>query len=268
MNENFRQQVIQNLEDLDASISDGNTYYTWSSINFLYKKNVPNYKKLLISFHGALKIGSEIKPPIFRMYNYGKNEYDVLSISDKLVEEFFDKGLVLSWYQSTDTRDYETCYQNIIKYVSSKYEDVVFSGSSGGGLPALLYGCIFKRKVLIQNSQLYLKKHKFYEKAKNIISPDKFIDVGTEIHIKKYGSPLYALVMQNKGDTNHYINHWTPFKSFIKEDNTDKNFNFIEFESAPPAKSEVHPVRDYHHIISPDGTTTRALISNLFVKKI
>jgi hypothetical protein len=268
MNNNLRQQVIQKLEDLDVSIADGNTYYTWNSINFLYKKNVPNYKKLLIAFHGALKIGSEIKPPIFRMYNYGKNEYDVLCISDKLVEEFFDRNLALAWYQSTDTRDYETCYQNIIKHVSSKYEDVVFSGSSGGGLPALLYGCIFKRKILIQNSQLYLNKHKFYEKARNIIFPESFIYIDTENHIRKYGVPLHAVVMQNIGDGNHYINHWTPFKSFIEKNEDSKNFNFIEFQGKPPNQSETRPKLGYHHIISPDGTTTRALISNLFVKKI
>ena len=125
----------------------------------------------MISFHGLTrnKFNDLVPLPVFRSF-YNK-EYNTLSLSDKLLEDYSDKKLFLSWFVSPSNTNYFERYIEIIQFFINKYEKIIFYGSSGGGFPSLLFASHFNKTALIFNSQLYLEKYWYFKEFINIVQP-------------------------------------------------------------------------------------------------
>lgn len=245
--------LIDNLENFDFKKLNTNEYVEYKGVKFYYKINTKR-KNLLVSFHGSIRVGYNKKQPlpVFRFYSVKSDLYDVLCISDKLLETFYDQDLILSWYLSTTTHKYSEVYESIIKHFVSMYDEVVFTGSSGGGLPAFKFGCIFNKKVLIQNSQLYLSNYQYFNNFCNIIMPSRPLNYCIENIIFKHGTPSYAYIYQNIKDVSHMHSHFLPFKKFVTNIGNYKNIEFIDFCSYKDGDiphNRIYPDEKTHHIL-------------------
>ena len=198
MNYNFKEIKIENLVDVNLH-KDNNNYYLFNNVNFYYKINNKNAKKLLIGFHGA-NSNHEI---LFRGYNYDFNNINVLSICDVLPLKY--ENIVLSWYLSTNKINNENIYQEIISYFNNKYEKLYFFGSSGGGFPSIKYACLFNQYAIVGNSQLYLENYSYFPQLIDELKKnnDKLIYSKNQIeNILLTNTPKKILIFNNLND-NH-----------------------------------------------------------------
>lgn len=256
MNYNLNKIEIINFNEIDET--NIQNYYRYNNVDFYYKKNNIS-DKLIVSFHGAIR-GNNIRQPlpVFRSFNMKK--YNLLSISDALLELY--ENLDLGWFLYSKQSTIGNTYIEIIKFFLTKYSNVIFSGSSGGGFPSLLYSSYFYKKALIYNSQFYLDK--YYDKLKKIIDTleieiSDFEQTNCEEIIKKYNLPFCAIIYCNINDTHHYEYHFMQFRKFIFDNNLDSNFKFIEFVGNEPEHQKSH-----HHILLPNTTTDNICIDELF----
>ena len=189
--------------------------------------------------------------PVFKGYNYDNNEYDVLCISDILLKKYNHKKLLLSWFLSTKNNNYFNKYIGLFEKIfhDNKYAKIVFCGSSGGGYPSLIFSSYFANKynciALIQNCQIYLDKHNYFEKMINIIPDIDYRDV--ENFIKTH-TPPNILYIQNINDLHHYNNHFLPFCEFYENLYGEKCIKKIPFVGREPINNKTH-----HHINLPKG---------------
>lgn len=98
------------------------------------------------------------------------------------------------------------------------HANITFTGSSAGGFVSLKYACIFKQTALILNSQLYPKKHNDFKKlVKTLKDDDDYIVEALDAPslLRKYGVPKKILLYNNKQDTTQFVNHATPFYTFM-----------------------------------------------------
>jgi len=247
----FTKCDINKLNDVNENNTD--KYYRYNDIDFYYKK-YDNSDKLIIAFHGGKSCSSKTPIPIFRGYNWG---FNMLCISDKLLDLY--PKLRLSWFLSPTNLSLKNLYIEIIQFFISKYTNVIFTGCSGGGFPALFFSSYFNKKSLIQNSQLYLGN---YNNVLNDIINVLNIELGDlgetscEEIVNKYGSPLHAYIYCHTLDTGHYENHFIPFKKFINDNNLNSNFTFVDFT----VNSEKHP----HYIEIPMNTTFCQVVQQIF----
>jgi hypothetical protein len=206
----YKKTVI-NLNDIEINeITD--IHYNYKNINFLFKNK--KSKNLIISFHGAINPDTPL--PVFRLYDYECKNSDILSISDKILEDNNDKQLLLSWYLSDDTNNYDNIYQNIINYFiqNNNYENTIFIGSSGGAYPALKYASFFNKDCIIYAGQIYLDKYNYFN---HFINKTKLNlgNINMEDYIKRNGPPNRIILYQNILDTHHYLCHAKKFVEFM-----------------------------------------------------
>ena len=192
MNYNLNKVILSKLGDVKEF--DNKKYYRYNEIDFYFKGHDES-DKLLVSFHAANAGNAQnIKAPlpIFRGFNW---EYNVLCISDKLIELYPE--LSLGWYLSPLESNIMDTYVEIIGLFLDTYKNVVFTGTSGGGFPSLLFSSYFKKKALIQNSQIYLEN--YYSKLNDILhalsikQTDLSITNGEDI-VVKYGNPFMVFI--------------------------------------------------------------------------
>lgn len=253
--------VIDSLTEVHPDMLSDDTYFEYKGIHFFFKKNT-NKKNLLVAFHGAVKfnrITKTVEPnlPIFRFSNYRNKKYNVLSISDKNLETYAKNKLLLSWYLPIKSFDHEEVYKEIVNHFIQSHEKITFSGSSGGGFPALKFGCMFKQNVLMQNSQLYLTNHPHYKIMLKNIYPDLPLELDITDVLKKYGEPKYAKIFQNSMDAHHFNEHFTPFKNFIISNGLQDKFCFEEFSNTSPNTGN-------HNVRLPKNITQEFLIEDMF----
>ena len=252
MNYNLNKIILNELNN--TVIFDNKNYYNYKEVDFYFKK-YDDTNKLVVSFHAA-DPGQSLKP-IFRGFNWN---YNILCISDKLLELYPE--LNLTWYLSPIKSNIMDTYIEIIGLFNSKYENIIFTGSSGGGFPSLLFSCYFYKKALIFNSQIYLENYySLLDKIINTLNVNKNELTITNIEeiITKYGKPYVAFIYCNSNDKHHYEKHYLPFNKFINDNNLNINFKLIEFKGAEP----VHPQTD-HHILLPTEKTIDKSIEELF----
>lgn len=234
---NLHKQEIATLDEVD--MYNTQKYYRYKTVDFLYKRN-DTTDRLVIAFHGSIckMNGSRQQTPIFRLYNY---KYNLLCISDKMLELY--PQLNIAWYTSDKSSGIFDTYVEIIQAHLEKFSNVIFYGASAGGFPALLFSAYFKNKVLIVNSQLYIKK--WQNVFKNIIdavnkSEFEMTDCDCEKIIEKYGPPCIAYIFCNRNDVSNYKYHYIPFQKFIQRKKLEHNFNFIDFIGRDPIPPETH----------------------------
>ena len=217
----------------------GEYHYIYNEFDFLYKNLCK--ENLVVLFHGAVG-NKSTRRFTFRGYNYDYDNADVLSIADYLIK--INDDLLLSWYLSTDKHNCLEIYTQIINQVlkQNKYNKVIFTGTSGGGYPSLIFGSLFKGYSLISNSQIYLDNYFYFDKMIKLLNIEKEdIEYNIEKFILKNGPPLKTILYTNIRDNNHYTNHSIPFKKFMEENFPDKiETNFFKGRDPPSDKSNHH----------------------------
>lgn len=241
---NFKKIHITDLNEY--SFERGNFHYVTDDVDFYFKNN--NGSNLVVFFHGSLskKRSNNI---IFRGYNYNFDDTDILCLSDRLLKIYYSKGLLLSWYLSTPEYDNFDLYKKVFnKILSNNYNKVIFTGTSGGGYPALIFSSLYKGICLLSNSQIYLNKYGYFNKMISILnlnSNDMF-ECNIENFMIKYGFPKQIILYTNIRDDNHYKHHSLPFFNFIKANDSDIIIP-VFFSGNDPLPGGTH-----HHIQFPN----------------
>ena len=249
--------IISN--DIDTiNFEKGEYHYIYKDFDFLYKNQ--GKENLVVLFHGSVRFKSP-RRVIFRGYNYDFENADVLCISDYLIKSNDD--LFLSWYLSTDKHNCLEIYTEIINRILTQklYNKIIFTGTSGGGYPSLIFGSIFKAYSLISNSQIYLDNYIYFDeiiKLLNVENDD--IEYDIEKFILDNGPPLKTILYTNIRDGNHYNNHSIPFKNFMKEKFPNKIETCFFKGRDPPAN------KCNHHIQFPNENTYQQVINNFLIK--
>lgn len=259
---NFNLKYISELVDVEDT---GKYYYKFKGMQFYYKKN-DNTDKLVVCFHGAMfkdpcSPTGMVQLPIFRGFDW---KYNVLCLSDKLLEDFTDKKLEVGWFLSPHNSNYKRIYTEIISFFLENYNNVIFHGSSAGGFPSLYFASLFSKKALTLNSQFYLEKHGLFKHFREItqIKLDEFEEYDSEDIVTKYGPPSHAVIYCNEKDIAHINNHFIPLKTFIEREKLEKFFTFTTFsnEEEPP------PGKTHHVVFLPTNVSMSSLLDNLFAK--
>jgi hypothetical protein len=239
---------------MEIDVTQKNTYYNYNGIDFYYRKKT-NDDKLLVNFHGFIR--RTIPLPVFRGYNWN---YNVLCISDNMLQQHPDMSL--GWYCTENGSNIDQTYKEIINFFMSNHNNIVFHGSSGGGMPSLLYAAYFHKKAYIANAQLYLDEYGHYETFRqnvddlNLTEPvhaDKIID--------KYGLPSMMYVHVNMRDNHHYKKHYIPFMKYVNDRKLNANFRFVAFNGVDPTGEQTH-----HTINTPPNITSQQIIDELFLQ--
>lgn len=243
----YKQQKITNLQLIKKN---SNNFYCYNDINFLSKLNHKN-NNLVFVFHAAHKKCGENRIT-FRGFDWTIKNTDIVCISDRLITNYNE--LILSWYLSTSKYNNNNLYAEIIKYFINlkKYKKILFSGTSGGGYPALYYAAYFKQIAVIGNVQVYLEKYKHFSKLVQILekNDDKLVYFGNDIEkclIKSQPSNIIWYI--NTKDFHHYHHHHKPLVKFLKDNNYNNLLDIRLFKSPdilPPKKC-------HHHIHYPDN---------------
>lgn len=241
---NFKKIHITDLNEY--SFENGNFHYVSDDVDFYFKNN--NGSNLVVFFHGSLSM-KNARSVIFRGYNYNFYDTDILCLSDRLLKIYHSKRLLLSWYLSTPEHNNFDLYIRVLnKILSKNYNKVIFTGTSGGGYPALIFSSFYKGICLLSNSQIYLNKYIYFTEMLSILnlnSNDMF-ECNIENFMIKYGFPKEIILYSNTRDANHYKNHSLPFFNFIKDNNSDI-INPIFFYGDDPLPGGAH-----HHIQFPN----------------
>jgi UDP-N-acetylglucosamine 2-epimerase (non-hydrolysing) len=206
---NFKTININNLAaDLENNKNSNYHYhYQYKQYDFLYKNKRNN--NLLVTFHGSRKLSTPL--PIFRLFNYEINNYDIMSFSDPYFK-YYD-ALEINWFLSENSSTI-TNIKNIIDCVKKRYNKIIFYGSSGGGYIALILSGYFNEYALITNSQLYLQK---------IVEKFEYVNLDNYLITNK---PKKIVIYQNIDDKHHYNEH---YKIFINNNKHKLNIQNYEF---------------------------------------
>jgi len=219
-------------------------------------------KKLLVLFHGA--ITDKIKLPVHRLACENE-DVDTLSISDKMLEIFEEKKLLLSWYLGTKTNTLNEIYYEIIDNIIKRknYDKIIFTGSSGGSYPALLFASLFNQYCVINNGQIYLEKYQYFKHMKNIIGND-IVYNNIENIITNDIAPKHIYIYQNINDTHHYMDHTLPFVDMLNSINY-KSFtlNLFDIKSTKKKEHEYFDGATHHQIYTPHGKNLTDVIKEI-----
>jgi len=260
----FELKCVSTLEAVDGS---GKHYHNYKGVHFYYRKNHES-DRLIVTFNGAMYRDPSsptgmVLLPIFRGHDW---KYNVLCMSDKILEDFSDKKLELGWFLSPVGSNYQQIYTEIIGYVIQSHANVIFHGSSAGGFPALHYACLFKHKALVLNAQFYIHRYSLFNHFMTTTGmklAHDFDEHDLEAIVSKHGPPLCADIWCNANDINHMKNHFIPFKQFVENDERERlkgkmTFTTFSNEETPPIG------KTHHHVILPTGVSMNAVIDRLF----
>ena len=242
----YKQQIIDNLKKID---NDSNNFYNHKGLNFLSKLKINN-KNLVILFHGAVP-GNNTNRIIFRGFNYEIENTDIICVCDYLLN-IYDKYRV-NWSLSTTKYNINMIYIDVFNHlINSKiYNNVIFTGTSAGGYPALKFASYFNKIALISNSQIYLEKYGssaissgFYH-LKNIVEEPHdlllYENKDIEKHIKQ--KQPHKIILYNNIFDSTYKAHVIPFIEFLKNNSYDNILNLITFAGTPEENQSQHSIQ-------------------------
>lgn len=260
-------KYISNLENIDSS---GKHYHRYKGVQFYHKKN-DDSDKLVVTFHGSMfKDASSptgmVLLPIFRGVDW---KHNMLCMADKLLEDFSNEKLKFAWFLSPHGSNYMKIYSEIIAHVMQSYKNVVFYGSSAGGIPALWYSCYFHQKALIHNAQFYIERYGLFNQfvALTQMKLDEFEEYDSEAIVSKHGPPGCAHIVCNEKDTNHMNNQFLPFKRFIENEKREKMKKHFVFETFSNVE-EPPPGKIHHSVYLPTGVSMHDALDEVFNKQL
>ena len=253
MNYNLIKTDIEVLSDVD--LNNTTKYYRFKETDFFFKKH-DNTDRLVVSFHGSRETTKGIYAPlpIFRGYDW---KFNMLCISDKLLNIIDVNVAHIGWFLSPTGSGFHETYVDIISFFLDKFQNVVFTGTSAGGFPALLYSSYFKKKGITSNTQLYLNKG---WPANMVNNMEKSLNNQFEIKtcediIKKYGFPEKFIYYSNENDIQYHEINFIPFKEYLTANNYITHFGTRNFKG----KESSYP----HGVNTPEGTTYNDEIEKL-----
>lgn len=227
---------LENLNDIQV----GKFHYNYKTIDFMlnYKENS---EKLLIIFHGSIRINDKL--PMFLKHNYNKENISVLSISDKLLE--FSQNRTTKYTRSayfaetTEYKFHKTYCEIIEKSINiTNNKKNIFIGPCIGAKPAVYFGSKFKSQILLMNGWLYPTeemKTNFETIAK--IPQNSIINYNIEQKILE-SQPEFIHIYINKQDKMTFDMN-LQFVIFCKKNTPDK-FKLTVFDYYNPDKFDPH----------------------------
>jgi hypothetical protein len=255
----YKQQIINNLNNID---NDTNNFYNYNGLNFLSKLNSKN-ENIVIVFHGAVpNFGTD--RIFFRGVDWEITNTDIICISDYLINIYNE--VQINWTLSTKKFESHNIYIDLFTNIfnKKKYKNIIFTGSSAGGLSSIKFSCIFNAVAIIGNPQLYLEKYNSFKKGRIKQGDGRFglldimIKYNDEIiynnkDVEKYildNKPKCVILYQNIDDIHHYKSHFLPFKDFVSKYKLQEHFHLISFKY----KSETDLTEtEYHSICFPNN---------------
>jgi hypothetical protein len=160
----------------------------------------------------------------------------------------------IGYYLSTSKYNQISIYQEILDYYikNNNYKNIIFTGTSAGGYPAVMFASYYNSIAIISNSYLYCEYDTFFKNRDDkkglldycnnnndiIIYNEKQI----EFDIIK-SKPKKIIVYQNKLDKNTMF-HYNKFHEFIKSKNIMDicEFHLFELDAIPIQKNNKHGV--------------------------
>jgi len=244
MNYNLIKTDIEVLSEVD--LNNITKYYRFKETDFYFKK-YDNTDRLVVSFHGSRETAKGIYAPlpIFRGFDW---KFNMLCISDKLLNIVDVNVSHIGWFLSPSGSGFHETYVDIISFFLDKFQNIVFTGTSAGGFPSLLYSSYFKKKGITSNAQLYLNKgwpNTFINNMEKSLNKQFEIKTCEDI-IKNFGCPRKFICYSNEDDNLSYTVHFIPFKEYLTTNNYITHFGMRNFKG----KESSYP----HGINVPDGT--------------
>ncbi len=169
---------------------------------------------------------------------------------------------MLGWYCTEKGSNVDVTYKFIIEHFISKYNNVVFHGSSGGGFPSLFYASLFHKKAYITNSQLYLDTcyHAHYNRFVHELDTTNLThSIHADDIINKHGLPSMMYIYVNERDSLQYKTQYIPFMNYVDNNGFHTNFKFVAFNGLDPIGKQTH-----HDIYTPTNITRDQIIDELF----
>jgi len=258
VNYGYNKIIINKLEEINRN---ENNHYNYKKLNFLVKSKNEN-ENIIIMFHGALSSDRIDKYEyIFRGYNYNILNSDIICISDFLLDKY--KNFCVNWGLETEKYKTDEIYLELFNYLinSKNYKNVVFTGTSAGGFPALKFASYLNKICLISNSQLYLENYKrpyelYYTRMlinDKVIYNDKMIE---KIILKnKPQKIIYYQNINDNGISHDAYNDFLQFKEFINNNNLNDICDLKPFVYPNPDNLSEHslqfpPDNNYQKILS------------------
>lgn len=236
------------IDDLSMIVEKKNIHYEYEGINFLFKHKSKD--KLIVLFHGSVPQFSNIentKRVVFRGYNYDFTNADILSFSDGLMNIYSE--YMIGWFLSTKKYDFDKIYKKIMTYIIDRfgYDKILFTGTSGGGYPAIKYASLYNKYALVSNSQLYLEKYnrKFigYNKLKEFLVKydDDIVYDGIENIIDNH-KPKKLIIYTNMYDYTYYVD-LVKFIKYVEKNDLDNIVKIELFEDCESDDLMVHQIQ-------------------------
>jgi hypothetical protein len=258
----LEQQIITDLNKIDLNETTKKCY-KYNDINFLTNIKKKS-KNLFIFFHGSVP-QSGTHRIIFRCHNYEIYNSDLLSITDGLINKYYDYKI--GWFLSTKNYDFHSIYKSIFEYFinSNKYKRIIFSGTSAGGYPSLYWASYFNKIALISNSQIYLEEYgkKFnygYSQLIEILTEknDELIYEGINNQILK-SKPEKIIIFNNILDST-YDRDVIPFMDFIMRSKLENLVELNLFKGGTPPIGKTQ-----HHINFPNNLSYFEILHNYVI---
>lgn len=232
-----------NLRDLIISEKISRYEYKWSE-GFLDALLIDKGSDtLVVSLHGAVNRGETRIPRFERLKSLKDKQYSCLFLSDPTLH--LQKDLALSWYIGWRSIDMHRLIAKwIVKFSASLgIDNVIISGSSGGGFAALQISSFIPNSIALAfNAQTDISRYKVNGSGlgaqRNYIKcvrPDIWDDLSEHQRqhlrfdwnkyyddrysaVERYKSPMvnYAVVVENDEEF-HYGDHYLPFLEVLKE---------------------------------------------------
>jgi hypothetical protein len=254
----YKQIIINDLSKINK---DSYNFYNYKGLNFLSKLKNEN-KNIVIIFHGSIPESQKgCNDVIFRGYNYNIKNTDIVCISDYLLDKYKDYYLV-NWTLSTKKYNYsDNIYKELFNYLINNkiYRNVIFTGTSAGGLPSVKFASYYNSIAIISNSQLYLenytKRFGIYQLKKMLEeNDDELIYEEKQIeNIILHSNPKKIIYYQNKNDDKGWhsaYNDFLQFKTFMINSKLNHicEYNLFENNILENKKTE-------HHVQFPNEKT-------------
>ena len=233
------------------SLDNTTGYYKIKDYYYYYFNKKLNSKNLIVMFHGAIS-GSGCNRQRYRGYNYNINNSDLLCLNDML-NTIFEK-YAIGYYLSTSKYNQISIYHEIIDYYikNNNYNNIIFTGTSAGGYPAVVFASYYNSTAIISNSYLYCEHDSFFKNREDKRGILDYCNDHNDILIynKKQiefdilkSKPKKIIIYQNKLDTNTMF-HYNKFYEFITSKNIMNicEINLFELNNIPIKKNDVHGI--------------------------
>ena len=211
-----------------------------NNVKYEFLLKLTDINKLICFGSGAVRrVGpGSIEPPVFNRYSWNVYfEESLIFYNDPT--RYLNDEITIGWCVGTENDYYLETIADIIEKIVKSYNsifekqmknsDILFTGSSGGGFTSIMLATMIKgSKVLVDNSQLFIKN--YHDFLVDRLKKASFGELSDEIIFNEYGYRLDVLKMFKKQEyiprIRYYVNinsdtdindHCMPFIKGLEE---------------------------------------------------